>query len=52
MKKNTETDSDLDDSNAEHSTLVLTLTSLIYNNEECKVITFRDVTEVKKLAKI
>lgn len=37
---------------AEHRKLKMTLTNLIYNNEECKVATFRDVTESKKLAKI
>ena len=31
---------------------MLTLTNLMFNNEECNVITFRDITEVKKAAKI
>lgn len=33
-------------------TLMVTLSSLLFNHEECQVITFRDVTQVKKLAKI
>jgi light-regulated signal transduction histidine kinase (bacteriophytochrome) len=28
------------------------MSNLIFKNEECKVATFRDVTELKKLAKI
>ena len=30
----------------------LTLTNLIFNTEECKVATFRDITEQLELAKI
>ena len=30
----------------------LTLTNLMYNKEECQVATFRDVTNIKKLARI
>jgi signal transduction histidine kinase len=31
---------------------MLTLTNLIFNQQECRVATIRDVTEVKRLAKI
>ena len=36
----------------EYRIINLTLTSLLFNHEECRVLTFRDVTEVKKAAKI
>ena len=36
---------------AEYRELQLSLNNLMFNNYECKVATFRDVTEKKKLAK-
>ena len=36
----------------EYRIINLTLTSLLFNHEDCRVLTFRDVTEVKKAAKI
>lgn len=36
----------------EHRKLLLTLTNLFFNKQECNVATFRDITELKKLAQI